>query len=280
MEIKNLSQTSLSIITDCFNTSFADYIIKFPTATEEYFENRWRAARVNYDLSFGAFEGDQLVGFFITGVDQWEGKLTAFNMGTGVIPDFRGQKIVKQLYEFAFPIFQEKGIEQCLLEVIIGNDKAIKAYQSVGFEIGRTLHCFSGTLDKKEDIVLPPLRFRKTAVPRWKKYKALQPYAPSWENNAAAIDLARKNYEYWEFYENDILVGYFVGNPTTGSVPQIGMAPGRWLDIGSMLFARVATRIGKVRMINVESTATDLLGMIKRRKLVNTVDQYEMKKVF
>lgn len=280
MQIKNLSQIPFTAIVDCFNHSFEDYIVTFPKQEAPYFQNRWKAARVDYELSFGAFVEDQLVGFFITGIDRWQDKLTAFNMGTGVLPAFRGQRIVKQLYEFAFPFFQKKGVEQCLLEVIIGNDKAIRAYQSVGFEIERTLHCFTGTLEKREDTVLPPLRFRKTAVPRWKKYLSLQPYRPSWEQNAAAIDLARKDYEYWEFYENDQLIGYFIGNPTTGAVPQIGMAPGRWLDMGPMLFTRIATRIGKVKIINVESTATDLIGMIKRRKLANILDQYEMKKVF
>lgn len=276
MEIKSLGKTPLAKITDCFNAAFADYVVKFQV-TEEQLGQRWRAARVRYDLSFGAFAGDQLLGFFITGVDDWEGKRTAFNMGTGVIPAFRGQRLVKQMYEHAFPHFRKAGIEQCLLEVIVGNDKAIRAYQSVGFAIGRTLHCFNGHLEKIEESVLPPLRFRKTAVPRWKKYAALQPFAPSWEHTNAAIDFQRKAYEYWEFYEADDLKGYFVLNPETGAIPQIGMQAGRWNDLGPFLFARIASRSGRIKMNNVESTAEDLLGLLRRRKLQNKIDQYEMK---
>jgi len=276
MDIKNLSQTSLTKITECFNLSFADYIVKF-TATEEYLRSRWKAGRVDYKQSFGAFEGEQLVGFFIIGIDDYDGRRTAFNMATGVIPDFRGQRIVKQLYEYAFPHFRENGVRQCMLEVIIGNDIAVKAYQSVGFEIARSLHCFSGKLKLKEEQVMPPLRFRKTAVPRWKKYKSLSPYAPSWEQTPAAIDLARKEYEYWEFYEGDVLQGFFCGKKENGFTPCIFMNPARWNDLGPFLFARMATRFGKLKINNVESTAKDLIGLLKRRQLENTIDQYEMK---
>ncbi len=276
MEIKNLAQTSLADITDCFNRSFADYIVKFE-ATEEQLRARWKAGRVDYESSFGAFAGDQLVGFFISGVDDYNGKRTAFNMATGVIPAFRGRRIVKQLYEHAFPHFRAIGIRQCMLEVIVGNDIAIKAYQSVGFEIGRTLHCFSGSLNLTVEEILPPLRFRKTAVPRWKKYKSMEPYAPSWEHTAAAIDLARKEYEYWEFYEGDVLQGFFCGKKENGFTPHVWVNPARWNDLGPFLFARMATRFGKLKINNVESTATDLIGLLKRRKLKNTIDQYEMK---
>lgn len=276
MEIKSLENTSLAILTECLNASFADYIITFQV-TEEQLKTRWRAARVRYDLSFGAFEAGQLVGFFITGVDQWEGKVTAFNMATGVIPAFRGQRLVKQLYEHAFPQFRADGIEQCMLEVIIGNDKAIRAYQSVGFEIGRSLYCFSGPLEKVEESINPPLRFRKTAIPRWKKYTELEPYAPTWEHTAAAIDLQRAAYEYWEFYEDDDLMGYFVIRPDSGFTPQIGVRPGRWNDMGPFLFARIAKRYGKIKLNNVESTAEVFLGLLRRRNLKNAVNQYEMK---
>ncbi len=276
IEIKHLAETSLADITECFNQSFADYIVKF-NATEEGLAARWKAGRVDFQMSFGAFEEDQLVGFFITGIDDYDGKRTAFNLATGVIPAARGQRIVQRLYDYAFPHFRENGVQQCMLEVIVGNDIAIKAYQNVGFEIGRTLHCFSGSLKWNEDVILPPLRFRKTAVPRWKKYEELQPYAPSWEHTPAAIDLARKEYDFWEFYEGKILRGFFCGKKENGFTPHVWVDPARWNDLGPFLFARIANRFGKIKMNNVESTATELIGLLKRRKVENKIDQYEMK---
>ena len=57
MIIKDLSSTELKIITESFNEAFADYIMRF-TATEEYLQNRWKGAGVDYNFSFGAFIND------------------------------------------------------------------------------------------------------------------------------------------------------------------------------------------------------------------------------
>ena len=79
-----------------FNDAFSDYIIKF-TATEEYLKTRWEAAAVNFDLSFGAFKNNKLIGFIIHGIDKQNGINTAFNVATGVIPEHRGKRIVKEI---------------------------------------------------------------------------------------------------------------------------------------------------------------------------------------
>ena len=70
-----------------------------------------------------------------------ENKFTAFNSGTGVVPKYRGRRIVKQLYDFAIPELLKRGVEKCGLEVIKENEKAIKAYRRVGFEIIKILKC-------------------------------------------------------------------------------------------------------------------------------------------
>ena len=75
MIIKNLSSIELSVITESFNEAFADYIMRF-TATEEYLQNRWKGAGVDYNLSFGAFINDKLVGFIIHGIDQLPKNMT------------------------------------------------------------------------------------------------------------------------------------------------------------------------------------------------------------
>src|SRR5687768_6451246 len=120
MEIKSLENTPLAEIAACFNLAFSDYFVKF-AATEEYLKNRWRANSVDYSLSFGAFENGKLVAFIIHGIDKLNGKKTAYNAGTGVIPEFRGQKLVAQLYDFALSRLKAAGILQSTLEVITQN---------------------------------------------------------------------------------------------------------------------------------------------------------------
>ena len=136
MHIQTLTGIDMQIITDCFNLAFANYFVKF-NATVEYLENRWAAANVDYSLSFGVFDNEQLVGFAIHAVDMRKGELMAFDVGAGVIPSHRGRRLIQQMYDFGLPLFRERGIQQVGLEVIQQNKKAIKAYKRVGFTIDR-----------------------------------------------------------------------------------------------------------------------------------------------
>src|SRR6478735_7672377 len=104
MEFRTLENTSLAEITAFFNAAFADYFVPI-NATVEAMQNRWRSSRVDFNLSVGAFEAGKLVAFIFTGVDDWQGRKTAYNAGTGVIPEFRGRKLVSELYDFAIPLF-------------------------------------------------------------------------------------------------------------------------------------------------------------------------------
>jgi len=118
-----------------------------------FWQNRWNWARVDYELSFGVFEGEQLVAFIINGIDQHNGKRTAFNTGTGVIKNFRGQQLVDKMYAAALPHFQKAGIEKYLLEVFVNNERAIRVYERIGFKKIRRLKCYKGKLQSGTNAV-------------------------------------------------------------------------------------------------------------------------------
>ena len=140
MEIRPLTETPLETTVECLTRAFSDYFVQMP-ADPIYWRKRWKGARVDYRASFGAFEKEQLVGFMIHGLDFRNGLYTAFNTGTGVVPAFRGQRLVGKMYETALPQLENRGIRACSLEVIQENEKAVKAYQKVGFSIVRELKC-------------------------------------------------------------------------------------------------------------------------------------------
>ena len=200
MKITSLTSTKLSEITKSFNAAFSDYIIQF-TATEEYLQNRWEAAGVNYDLSFGAFIDEKLVGFIIHGIDNWNGLKTAFNVGTGVIPEQRGKKIVKKLYNYAIPILKSHGIEQCRLEVIQNNEKAVKAYQSIGFKEERELLGFTYKCNHLQYERYPVSQIQlkiKNDIRNidWNILKSFWDFEPSWENSISCLMRKFENYQF------------------------------------------------------------------------------------
>ena len=75
----------------------------------------------NLDLSFGAFNKDQLVGFTLNGIGDWNGKLTAYDTGTGIIKEFRKKGVATKLFNESLPTLRENNISQYLLEVIRTN---------------------------------------------------------------------------------------------------------------------------------------------------------------
>ena len=50
--------------------------------------------RCGLRLSFGVFDGEQLVGFVIHCIGEEAGRTVAYNTGTGVLPGYRGQRWV------------------------------------------------------------------------------------------------------------------------------------------------------------------------------------------
>jgi len=107
MEFINLDKTPLSILTSCFNLAFSDYFVKF-NATEDYLRDRWFAADVDFSLSAGVMDKNELVGFIINGVREWNGIQSAFNVGTGVIPSCRGNRLTEKMYQFLQPLMKKK----------------------------------------------------------------------------------------------------------------------------------------------------------------------------
>lgn len=269
MHINSLSNTPLEAIVDCLLEAFKGYFVQLPSSVK-YWEDRFRTARVDLNYSYGMFDGSQLVGFIINGIDDFYGKSTAFNTGTGVINAYRGKGIVDSLYEFAIPQFKKLGISSCRLEVITDNERAIKVYQRIGFNITRRLHCFKGVINnfdgnchlKRTDIENSPAGF----------YNDEDLY--SWDHTLDAIKASGENYRtYAVLNSGDDNLGYITINPGSGYVARIGKT-----NIGT--FRDVIGAIGKItneiKFNNLDETRIQLRENLIQAGLMNIIDQFEM----
>ena len=88
-------------------------------------------------ISLGLFHNNKLIGFVLNGKRKWNGKETAYDMGTAIIPDYRTCGFSKKMIVKVTEILKENNIEQYLLEVIQNNIKAFELYKSQGFQITR-----------------------------------------------------------------------------------------------------------------------------------------------
>lgn len=265
MHIQALTPTHLPQIVACLLTAFEGYFVPMPPEVA-YWERRFKGAAVDYKLSFGAFEAGQLVGFMMIGVDEFEGKLTAFNTGTGVIPAFRGQQIVDQLYAFAFPVFQAAGIRSAKLEVITENARAIRVYERIGFQIERRLRCLKGQITAPA----PP----HSLVPISVDHPQLQadPTAYSWDHSQAALRRMGDAYSHQLVRDaHGQLIGYF-SVQSSGYIARFHARPGHTTEV----LASLGQHYPAARINNVDAQAQERLAALQAVGFVATIDQYEM----
>lgn len=275
MQIKSLENTPITEIVTCFSDAFADYIIKMPN-DPDFWEPRWRLARVRYDLSFGAFDKGKMVGFIIIGVDDDRGHLTAFNTGTGVIPAFRGKRIVDEIYAKAIPEFKKAGISRCTLEVIKGNDRAIRVYERIGMKIIKNLPCWKGELN------LPSADFELKKVSREEIFELKNPNEKyyAWDFCNSALRLADEGfYDYYKVFSDVSEIGFFIIKPKDGTLAQVELFVPASAENWQLLFAAIQSIAKNVRMINVDDRRADLIEGLKIAGLENYLSQFEMERM-
>lgn len=269
MTIKSLEYVSFNQLMDCFLKAFENYFVKMPT-DHEFYRERWKRAKVRYDLSFGMFHEEKLVGFIINAVDHRNNEFIAFNTGTGVIPAYRGQRIVQKLYDFAFPILKAAGITLCSLEVITKNKKAIKAYEGVGFHITKTLKCYGGKLSLINNGEIIELKKVSASYFDW---KALEQHHYSWDNHIKSVGIG--GYEFYVVQSNNENKAYFIINPVNGYIAQFDVfeeGEHNW----HLLFLAIQSVSDTIKINNVDARLTTKVDFLNKIGLKNTVDQYEM----
>ena len=269
MQIKNLSTTSFDDIINCFFISFENYFVEFPK-DKALFKNRWEMSNVNYSLSYGMFYNDKLIGFILHGVEHRENHLTAFNLATGVIPEYRGRKITQQIYEFALPKLKEKGITKCKLEVIKENKYAIKAYKSIGYNIIKSYKCFGGEIEIHDEFPFGLIEIKIQDF-NFRINTAQSIY--SWENQIETLQ--RGNFKCYQVLYEEQVESIFIINDQTGYLAQFDVlieTEKTW----ERLFLAISKISKKVKINNIEEQLTHKINQVKKFGLKNTIDQYEM----
>lgn len=270
MQIKSLNNTSLEDIVFTILMAFDRYFVTMPSDTD-YWKKRFACARVDWEYSYGMFdEQGILIGFIINGIDQVNHKWVAFNTGTGVVPKYRGQKIVDQLYNHAFPHLKAKGIDCCVLEVIQENHRAIRVYERIGFSIQKEYECFKGTIAPSSYRV----HLKEISMEELKE-KPQDFYA--WDNSYAALIRAEEGqYQVYEVCKEEEAVGFFVINPQVGYLPQFEIYQPQQSKHWLWLFEGIAQINSTVKINNINSKRTELIQQLQVLNLEQTISQYEM----
>ncbi|WP_108808128.1 GNAT family N-acetyltransferase [Aquimarina spinulae] len=269
MMVRTLEKVAFKSIIDCFLISFKNYFVEMPTDLE-YYKERWDNAKVRFDLSYGMFDDEKLVGFIINGIDKRNGDLIAFNTGTGVIPEYRGKKIVQSIYEYALKDLKQNGITLCSLEVIKENTIAIKSYENVGFEKCKNYKCFKGKIqiENEKVVELNEIDFNQfdmINLPNQEYY--------SWDNHKNSIKDG--NYRYFQVLRDQTPESYFVINPVNGYLAQFDLLNKDELG-WDRLFLGIKSICETVKINNIDTRLIKKINYLNSIHVENIIDQYEM----
>ncbi len=284
-DVRFLSGYALSDIYPVFMKAFGDYVRDVSHITEYSFINRAIKNGVDFDLSVGAFDGDEMVGFTLVGTDDHEMNNVAFDAATGIITEHRGKGLAKRMFDFAEPRLRKEGLERFILEVMQENIPAIKAYQKVGFAVERELISYElsferARLDQKpgETIEIHGLPKKELSL-----YAEFFDWQPSWENSLSSI--AR--------IENEVLLlgaryqgmraGILVYYPMLNWILCLAVHKDfRRQYVASSLLAylvnQIEDKVNSVKLINVQGSDEGMRGFIEKVGFKHYFSQYEMYK--
>lgn len=267
------------VIYECFLDAFSDYQIQIDLPYWK-FEQMLKRRGFEPKMSMGAFEDDRLIGFVLNGYRIWKGKTTVYDLGTGVITEYRRQGITSEMLVNIKELFKEKDVEQYLLEVLKPNESAIQLYEKEGFETERELSCFE--LDKNKYINTEDKDNCKIEIVdnlKLEDFKEFWDFEPSWQNSIASIEAIPQAFAYITAKIEDSIVGYGVIETRTGDIPQIAVRKDfRRKGIASSILSELIknTESSNINAVNIEAQFKSSEAFFRSRGFEYEVGQYEM----
>ncbi|BES61722.1 GNAT family N-acetyltransferase [Dysgonomonas capnocytophagoides] len=273
MTFKTLHKVDLACLTKVFNAAFKDYRIPMQL-TENQLSLKLSTELYDANLSVGAFEGDKFVGFILHGFREHKGTRRVYNMGTGVVPDYRGKALTKRMYEFIVPSLKKAQIDTIQLEVLENNLPAIATYLKIGFKESHLLNCYKGITTTTTNNVVVDIITSIETLP-----DALVVSDFAWQNEVALINDSNI---YLGTFINGKCVGCLVLNPSVKRIHYLYVHEDfRRKGIAKSLLNHVVQRYGDdISAININAKNKDLCSFFEALGLVNFTRQYEMKYYF
>jgi ribosomal protein S18 acetylase RimI-like enzyme len=276
-----LKDVPLRTIHRTFLKAFADYQVKLDLPLHK-FEMMARRRGYRPKLSVGAFERDELVGFVLNGIRDWQGHLTAYDTGTGVVPEHRGRGVTKAMFREVLEDLRKAKVELYLLEVIKENTPAVTLYKKQGFTVTRGFSCYAAVKQRLRPGVGCDVEVKDIPVRGLDRntISQLWDFVPSWQNSPDSVFKASADLHAVGAYNDTAeLVGYGIIEPSTGDIPQLAV---RWdyrdQGVGRCIMDGLVEQAESDRIlaVNIEETKKGPRGFLEHLGFKLFTEQYEM----
>ncbi len=280
MNYRFLSDEDFSELTMAFNLAFSDYIVPIDF-TEQQLKKLYIQRHVDINHSLGVFANEEMIGFTVNGFGLWNGIETVYDAGTGVIPNFRRQKVAEKMFEFMIPNFQKQGFKQYLLEVITKNEKALKLYEKLGFEKIRKVSLMKAANLFKSGLQIPNnLQISEIKEPDWDRLQTFWDGKPTWQNSVKAIEATISDKIILGAFEGNNCIGYIVFSAERPVIDQLAVEKiHRRKGIGLALLTAMQKIVGyekKISIMNLDIEIKTALDFFQNKGFKEVVSQFEM----
>ena len=283
IEIKRLDGVDIAVIHKCWHEAFSDYQLPFQLPLERL---RVRLSQVNYNptLSYGAFSGDKLVGFWLSGYREINGKKHGYDAGTAIIPEWRGEGLSGKLFSVVEDTLRKTNVSQYLLEVFCDNHSAINLYKKNSFLESRILHCYRVEMFNVDSVADErAFSVRKTSLSDLEGiYSDFLDYVPSWQNTWLAMRSAEESTMPMVVEDDSGVVGYGIFQPISRRISQMGFRKNVDQDaVARVLVKKFYEKVGntgELEVVNVPDGDSVIHDLLPRIGFSHLASLYEMKK--
>jgi len=273
---RTLNNVSIETLHEAFQNAFSDYQVEMNLSIETFKQMLQRRGYAP-EISIGAFKDDRLVGFILNGLRNLNGKTTVYDIGTGVIIDYRRQGVTSNMLLNVKEVLKQKQIEQYLLEVIQSNTSALQLYKKEGFKIRRNFSCFK--IDKKSYVPVKNYKVEHTDQMAWEQLREFWDFEPSWQNSIDSVNAVSKEFLYSIVHYDNTIAGYGIINKKTGDIPQFAVKKVyRGNGIGRSIVTDLIenTESKKISILNVDDESKCMKDFLLKLEFEPIVSQYEM----
>lgn len=281
MEIKPLTNIDFKAICKAFNLAFSNYEIQL---NDLQLQAMLQRRGFNPNLSFAAFDSNEIVAFTFNGVGDFNGTPTAYDTGTGTLKEYRGKGLATRIFEHSLPFLKNIGTKQYLLEVLQHNTKAVSVYRNLGFEVTRELNYFA---QRNEEVNIETKRSdlsysaKQIDIEKISLASTFWDFYPSWQNSFESIKRAAKDFVYLGIFAENRLIGYCVFEPNSGDITQIAVdKQNRRKGVASLLLREVI-KINKndtVKIVNTDISCDSITHFLNSKNINIKGKQFEMVK--
>lgn len=278
MEFRDLGHTDFDTLFRGFERAFSDYEIQFG---KEEVRSMLKRRGYSPQLSFAAFENDEIVAFTLNGVGMFNGVSTAYDTGTGTVKEYRGQGLAGKLFSHALPVLKETGIRQYLLEVLQTNRSAIAVYRRMNFKTVREFDCFRQSIKNISNMEVADGHcvIKPVGIDIVRQSQAFCEFSPSWQNSIESVERGESELTFLGAIIEGKTVGYCVFDANTGDLSQIAVEREyRRRGIASRLLHEAIARMKTdfIKVLNVSSDNLTLPAFLESKNIPLASRQFEV----